>query len=480
MSLAVILVYYVLLNNGEEAARVGKLPPWLAMWLPNLLLAGAGLALLARRNRDKSLLLSRLDRWLREDLWSRLRLLQGRREEKREERRRRDREERTGRAVAGGRGRADLLLRLPRPRLRFPNTLDRYVVRTWAFVFLLVVLSGVMIYVIADLSELVDDILKNRVPRPVVVDYYKYLSLEIFYEIAPILVLVTTLIAFSLLARSNEVTAAKALGVSLYRLALPALAAAGLVGAFAFYLELAVLPASNQRVAQLKDRIMGRETVRTYRRADRQWLFGQGRYVYNFLHYDPKGPSLQRLQVFEFDARHRLVGRLFAQQAVYQPDRGWVFDDGWARRFDGVVFEEYRRFTEPLLVDFPETPAYFDSEIRTPEQMRYGELEDYIAELEASGQAVPELRVELNKKTASPVLSLVMALVALPFAFRLGRQGALYGIGISIVLGIVFLAVFALFTKLGEAGALPPALAVWSPNVLFATLAGYLFLGVRT
>jgi lipopolysaccharide export system permease protein len=78
------------------------------------------------------------------------------------------------------------------------------------------------------------------------------------------------------------------------------------------------------------------------------------------------------------------------------------------------------------------------------------------------------------------VISLVMVLVALPFAFRLGRGGALYGIGVSIVLGFAYLAVFTFFTNLGEAGALPPALAVWSPNLLFAMFAGYLLLGVRT
>ena len=64
--------------------------------------------------------------------------------------------------------------------------------------------------------------------------------------------------------------------------------------------------------------------------------------------------------------------------------------------------------------------------------------------------------------------------------FRLGRQGALYGLGISVVLGIVFLGIFAFFTTLGEAGALPPAVAVWSPSAVFAVLSVYLFLGVKT
>ncbi|HSK81063.1 MAG TPA: LptF/LptG family permease, partial [Thermoanaerobaculia bacterium] len=234
------------------------------------------------------------------------------------------------------------------------------------------------------------------------------------------------------------------------------------------------------KVAQLKDRIRGREAARTYRRADRQWLFGQGRYIYNYIHFDEKRQSLQRLQVFDFDERHRLSRRLIAEEARFIGDGAWIFNNGWARSFDEVELAKYTRFKDPKVVYYPETPDYFDSEIRLPEQMRYGELRDYIQEVQESGQDVPELKVELYNKIAFPVVSLVMALVALPFAFRIGKQGALYGIGLSVVLGMVFFAVYIFFTTLGEAGALPPAVAVWSPGAVFAILSVYLFLGVKT
>lgn len=476
LSIAVIVVYYILLSNGEEAARYGKIPSWVGMWAPNLLLAAGGIFLLARRNRDKGLLLSRIDRWIREDVWSGLLLLHGIRRQKRKERQARREERREQRARRGPR----VVVLLPRPRLAFPNLLDRYVVRLFAMVFLLVALSGLSLMVVFDLVETVDEILKNKVQSGIVLNYYKYLSLQLFYEIAPIIVLVTTLMTFSLLARTNEVTACKALGLSLYRLALPAVAAALLITLFSGYLESSVLPASNERVAQLKDKIHGRETARTYRRADRQWLFGQGRYIYNYIHFDEKRQTLQRLQVFDFDERHRLSRRLFSENARYIGDGAWIFENGWARSFDEVELAKYTRFTEPKVVRYPETPDYFDSEIRLPEQMRYRELESYIREIQESGQDVPELKVELYNKIAFPVVSLVMSLVALPFAFRIGKQGALYGIGVSVVLGMIFFGVYVFFTTLGEAGALPPAVAVWSPGAVFAFLSVYLFLGVKT
>ncbi|HWN41009.1 MAG TPA: LPS export ABC transporter permease LptF, partial [Thermoanaerobaculia bacterium] len=235
LSIGVILLYYVLLSNGEETARYGRIPGWVGMWAPNVLMAAMGLFLLVRRNKDKSLLLSRIDRWVRQDVWRGLLFLKRRREERREERR-------VGQGPPPGqierrrKSRPELMLRLPRPllvpqrpRLAFPNLLDRYVVRIFTMVFVLVVLSGVSLFVIFDLSETIDEILKNKVSSTVVLNYYKYQSLQMFYDIAPIVVLVTTLMTFSLLARTNEITACKALGMSLYRLALPALAASLLV-----------------------------------------------------------------------------------------------------------------------------------------------------------------------------------------------------------------------------------------------------------
>jgi len=480
ISMALIALYYVLLFNGEEAARFGKVPGWVAMWAPNILLSTAGLFLLIRRNRDKSLLLSRIDRWIRRDLWGgilRLRSLRKSRATPPSAPPPSSRRRKKSAKVPEDSG---VVLRIPRLRLLFPNLLDRYVVRLFLLVMTIVTVSGISLYIVADLSETVDEILKYRIAKSMVFAYYKYMSLQIFYDIAPVVILVTTLMTFSLLSRTNEVTAAKALGVSLYRLALPVVLSALLASAFSAYLEAQVLPASNEKVAQLKDRIKGKETVRTYRRADRQWLFGRGRFIYNYSYYDPREKALQRLQVFDFDSEHHLSRRLYADRAVFQGDGKWLFENGWARTFAGGEVASFTRFHGQRAVAFPETPDYFDAEIRPPEQMAYGELADYVEDLKESGQAVPDLEVQLYNKIAYPVISLIMALVALPFAFRLGRQGALYGVGLSIALGIVFLAVFALFKTLGQAGAIPALAAVWSPSVVFALLSSYLFLGVRT
>jgi lipopolysaccharide export LptBFGC system permease protein LptF len=56
----------------------------------------------------------------------------------------------------------------------------------------------------------------------------------------------------------------------------------------------------------------------------------------------------------------------------------------------------------------------------------------------------------------------------------------LSGIGVAIVVGVVLFAVLAIFTTLGETEMIPTLVAAWSPNLLFALLSMYLFLGVRS
>ncbi len=343
----------------------------------------------------------------------------------------------------------------------------------------MVLLSGVAISVVADLSDRIDEIFRNDVPLSVILDYYRYLSLGLLYEISPMAVLVTTLVIFGLLSKTNEVTAAKSLGISLYRLAIPAIIAAVFIAVLGGFLQTTILPATNERAAQLKDRIRGRTAARSYRRADRQWLFGQGRYIYNYQDYDDEEKQLRSLQVFEFDDRGGLTRRLYSDTARYLGE-AWLFNEGWVRAFESSEVLEYRNFNQPVIDYYPETPDYFESEYKLPDAMTYGELREHIEEIQGSGQAVPDLEVELHKKISLPFASIVMSLVALPFSFRLGRRGTLYGVGIGIVLGMVFYAMLAFTSTLGETGALPPLVAVWSPNIAFMILSLYLLLGVKS
>jgi len=140
----------------------------------------------------------------------------------------------------------------------------------------------------------------------------------------------------------------------------------------------------------------------------------------------------------------------------------------------------YAPITRPLRLYYSERPEDFATEARAPDQMTFAQLRRYIETIRKSGYAAEELTVKLYTKTSWPFISLVMALIALPFAFRIGKRGALYGVGIGLILGILYWMVFAVFTKFGEVGNLPAMLSAWSANILFAIAAIYMFLNVET
>ena len=127
-----------------------------------------------------------------------------------------------------------------------------------------------------------------------------------------------------------------------------------------------------------------------------------------------------------------------------------------------------------------EPPKYFESTVPLPDQMTFGELRTYISQLRASGASATPYLVELQRKLAFPMVTVVMTLIAVPFAITTGRRGALYGIGIGIVLAIVYFIVMTLFVAMGEGGLLAPFLAAWAPNLMFSAAAAYMILTVRT
>jgi lipopolysaccharide export LptBFGC system permease protein LptF len=88
--------------------------------------------------------------------------------------------------------------------------------------------------------------------------------------------------------------------------------------------------------------------------------------------------------------------------------------------------------------------------------------------------------VALNRKFSYPLIAFVVTLIAIPFSFSTGSRGALAGIALSIGIAIVYWSVSSLFEAMGNLSQLPPAVAAWSPDVLFALGGIYLLGRIKT
>jgi lipopolysaccharide export LptBFGC system permease protein LptF len=112
--------------------------------------------------------------------------------------------------------------------------------------------------------------------------------------------------------------------------------------------------------------------------------------------------------------------------------------------------------------------------------MTYGQLDNYIAELRQSGFDTIPLQVQLADKISVPVITLVMAILAVPFAVSMGKRGGLAGIATAIGVAICYWVVAGIFSSMGNISTLPPLLAAWSPDLLFAIAGSYLLLRTPT
>jgi len=454
-SLSILFVYYVLIDVGESMANNGRLSPLLGMWAANLVLGAGALFLLVRAAREAPISLPSLAGFARA-LRSRL-----------------------GRPPAPARAsRPVVVLRVPRFSLRFPNTMDRYVAREFTRYFFLILAALVVVYVLGLLIDVIADSFQNRIKGKVVFQYLVFEQPQILFFMLPLATLMATLVNFAIFTKTSELTAAKAGGISLYRLSVPVVLLGLLVSGACFALQEYVLPYANRRAAELKD-VIKKRPVGTYNVLDRRWMMGQENQIYNYAFYDPGRRRFNGLAVYRYSAKpFGLAERLYAREADWAALEGaWTFKNGWRRDFrEGGKVET---FDERKVLGM-EPPSYFLKEERRSEQMTYLELGRYVADMKQAGFDVVRLEVALQSKFAFPLAALVTVLIAIPFSFTPGKKGALYGIGIAIGIGLSYYVTTRLFAFMGETAMLPPGIAAWAPNGLFSIGALYGLFNVRT
>jgi lipopolysaccharide export system permease protein len=457
VSVVLVVLYYVLLNNGELLATSGQVPVVLGVWLPNLVIIALGLVLLRRASygvRGEAFAIS----WPRFLGTSARRLQRGLAAAAR---------------VIGSRSNGREGER-PEGPSRFPLTLgvlDRYLLRQCLGFFVLVLIAVAALWIAVNLSENLEDIRRNAAPLLVVVSYYAFSLPQILHDMLPLAFLIAFLATATVLERHNETTAFKAAGISLSRVALPLLLLGLLTGAGLFLLDDQVTQKAERSKQHLEDVIKGRKVARSYRATDRPFVFlPDGRTLVNFLEFDPDTNTLMRPSVFVFDSHFNLRARYMAKRAKFEKGH-WVAEGEWSRTFLADAMPKFVRHTAPVDLPLTVTPDYFGREYRRPEQMSFGELEQYIATLRAAGYRVDRLIVQLHQKLAYPLSIVLLAWLSLPFAFRAGRRGTIGGIALALVLGMSYFGLMAFVTRLGEAAILPPVLASWTPTVVFALLA---------
>jgi lipopolysaccharide export system permease protein len=354
--------------------------------------------------------------------------------------------------------------------------LDRLVVREFVRIFSIFIVASPILFILGDLTDNLDRYVDQGYTSGQIAMGYVY-QMPLFMSWGlPVAALIATIFTVNNMTRHSEVAAAKAGGISFYRLyaTLPllgiALTALGLV-----LTEL--VPVGNH----LREQAMGQQV--TYR--------GMGRSNFVYRDLDGRTYSIRRLDVSDGEITGITVERegaepevpsvhIFAHHARYDSARGWLLENGYMRLMAGPDIERTFQFSELHPRGFDEAPEQLLDQQKDPDEMRYFELGQLIEILSRSGSEPFDLMVDRAQKIAIPVAALVIILFAAPLANSSPRGGAAYGVGVSLAITIVYLMLFKVAGAAGASGAIPPRAAAWTPNVLFALASLVLIRRVRT
>ena len=348
----------------------------------------------------------------------------------------------------------------------------KYISISFLKIFGICVASTLTIYLVIDFMSRAGKLGAKGLSTIDIAGYFIFKVPLILTQVTPMSTLLATLLTLAVLTKNNEVTAIKSCGISIYYISLPILAISFFITLFTLASNELVVPYSNKRYKEMERNETGNNRDLRLFKKDKIWYFGQSRF-YKIDLIDMSNKTLHGVTTFKLGQDYRVEERIDAKKAEWLEDH-WNFKQGIIRLFKNgrISVETFRekKFT------FAETFSDFTVTVKTPEEMNFRELKTHIAKLSKMGLDYNLEMVDLLSKISFPLINIILPLIGIPFALKTGRIASIAsGVGISIAIGFVYWIAMAFNISLGHAGALPPFLAAFGSNIIFA-LVGIIFI----
>lgn len=359
--------------------------------------------------------------------------------------------------------------------------LFRYMLREYVKIFGMCFAGLMTIYLVIDFFEKVRRFLRYDAHALDVLTYFALKTPAISYQIAPLAVLMATLLTIGLLSRSHEITAMRSCGISLYWITSPFLFFGALLAMVLFLFSSIVIPLALTYADQIKTQRIEKRAAPISLKAAQPWISLGGQTLMNIDSIEPGGAVLRNVRLYRLSPTFQLEQIAEAQRAVYGA-QGWALHEGTRRVFheDGMVSVS-TFLVEPLpLAHIPDdftTWLELDSETMTLRDIR-----SYVDRLQQNGTMLPRLLTDYYGRIAFPCVTFIMVVVGIALSLRrtgVRGSGMAMGIGQAMAVGFFYWSTHSVAIALGRGGALSPMLAGWMANLVFLTFGCYLLLKVR-
>ncbi len=351
--------------------------------------------------------------------------------------------------------------------------LDKYIIRKFIGTFFVALLLIIVIVIIFDLSEKIDDFVDKEAPlKAIVFDYYFNFIPYFMNMFSPLFVFITVIFFTSKLAGNSEIIAMLSGGISFSRLMYPYFISALIIAIMSFALNLFIIPEANtNRIAFEEQYLKGGKYYNTNRNIHYQISPGQFVYVESFSTWNNTAYKF----TLETTNGHKLVSKITAESAVWDSAGGSWKLKNYAIR-DYSVSNQPIVFGKQLDTVINLTVEDFYRRRNTVETLSYRELNNLIETQKMRGDGMVKYSlIEKNTRFSMPFSAFILTLIGVSLSSK-KRRG---GIGLNLGIGIALSFSYILFMRFSEmfvfTDTLPPALAIWLPNILYAIIGAILY-----
>lgn len=355
--------------------------------------------------------------------------------------------------------------------------LERYILKSVLGIFFQCLLTFLFLYILVDVFSHLDEILKQQVSLNILKQYYiSYLPI-IFVQVAPIACLLSTLYTFGKLNRSNEIIAMRSAGLSIFQITKTVILFGVIISAFVFWVNDKFVPASSSLTEKIKNQMeSGTKKIQNkeLETITNLSMYGLKNRLFFINKFSPATNTIEGITILEHDERQNLTKKVVANKGVYK-DGLWRFYQAVTYNFDeNIQIKDEPEYSEEEIMNIPETPHNFLSQMLHPDFMTISQLDDYIWRLSKSGATtvIRNLKVDLYQRFTFPLTSAIIILLGIPFSVMMKKRATgLSSVGLSIMLGFFYYVFNAVSIALGKSGVLMPTLAVSLSHILAVTSA---------
>jgi len=351
--------------------------------------------------------------------------------------------------------------------------LDWYIIKRFITTFFMALLLVIVIVIIFDISEKIDDFVEKQAPiRAIIFDYYLNFIPYFINMFSPLFVFITVIFFTSRLAANCEIVAIMSCGISFHRLMRPYMISAAIIAALSLCLNLFIIPNSNATRVQFESKYMKKKAQAANRNIHYQIAPGEFVYVESFSTWNNTAYKFTLEEIQD----NKIISKTTAETAVWDSLSGsWRLNKYFTRHYTEGLFDTVERgATKDTVIALTVTDFYRNK--KTVETLPRKALNELIATQKMRGDSnVMYSQIEKQTRLALPFSAFVLTIMGVSLSSRKKRGG----IGLNLGVGIALSFSYILFLKFSQmfvvTGTLPPFIALWLPNVLFAIIAAVLY-----